>query len=113
MYDYDELEDWGLNREADQLINQALAGGQRALDRYVERHLGRKSPDLIEALIVAQRAAWKLCGHRERFSHDCPAINGDGEDGWCPGCYVAAQIAFTSGLLGVLWRERLGTDSYS
>jgi hypothetical protein len=107
-YDYDYCE---RNYEANRLINRVILRGQDALDDFVGPHLtGESGPDPLDAMIVAEHAARKLCRHRERFSHDCPAINGLAEDVWCPMCVVAGQLAFASGLLGVLWREQLGSD---
>lgn len=114
---WDDDYDWAYNqrnREVDDLINKVILRGQSALDDYVWRHI-RKDLDrhTLDAMTVAEEAAWKLCQHREQFSRGCPAIQGAVEHGWCEGCFVAGQIAFASGLLGVVWREQWQKDGCS
>lgn len=116
MYDdYDcPWEHFHSSSEADKLINQVILRGQSALDDYVWHYI-RKGQDRnsLDAMIIAEEAAWKLCLHREEFSRGCPAIDGVTQDGWCAGCYVAGQLAFASGLLGLIWREQLDAESHS
>lgn len=110
-YDWDY---WHRSGEANDLINKVLLRGQCALDDYVWRYM-RKGLDgqTLDAMTVAEEAARKLCRHREQFSRGCPAIQGAVEDGWCEGCFIAGQIAFASGLLGVVWREQWQKDGCS
>lgn len=111
MCDYDDWEDIERSHEAKRLIDRVILSGQDALDDYIERYLsGKPGRDLLKAMLISQHAAWKLCRQRERFAQGCPAIRCGAEDEWCHSCYVAGQIAFTSGILGALVQEGLGPD---
>lgn len=112
---FDEFEfDYEYERrrsEANRLISSVILGGAKPVDEYVGRYVEpKKGRDPLHGLGVCEMAAWMLCPKRATFLRSCPAIEGRGEDEWCSGCQTAGRFAFASGLLGVMWRERMAEE---
>ena len=103
------MDEWKIAHEADRLIQRVIVHGTDVITEYVAQFCDRDEDNaLIDALMVTDQVAWKLCGNRNRYP-SCPAVEGQDESHWCAGCHVAGEAALLSGCCGALWRERLGS----